>query len=319
MPLHVRTPLVLHPALSTAERRVWLKLENLQPSGSFKTRGIGRLCELAKAEGKTRLVAPSGGNAGIAAAYAGRQLGMPVEVIVPETTGADTRRRIAALGAQVTVHGKVWDEANALALERATGGDAQYIPAFDHPAVWEGHSTLIDELVEQLPDFDALVCSVGGGGLLAGMMIGLERHGRADCKLVAAETEGAASFRAALDAGKPVKIAAITSIAKTLGALQVAAWPVEAAARFPLASVVLSDAASLDGVVRYADDMRQLVEPACGVSLAVAYGNHPALAGACDVVIVVCGGTAVDTAQVEAWRAANAHAAVPSMALQSAG
>jgi L-serine/L-threonine ammonia-lyase len=302
MPLHIRTPVILHPELSTRDRRVWLKLDNLQPVGSFKIRGIGRICELAKADGQRSFISPSGGNAGAAAAYAGRMLNIPTEVIVPTRTSDDTKRRIAALGATVTVHGNVWDESDALARQKAASGAGCYIPPFDHPEIWQGNSTLVDEIVEDVPGVDAIVASVGGGGLLAGVMMGLERHQRMNCRVIAAETEGAASYRAALDAGKPVKLEKMTSIATTLGALQVAEWPVMAAKKFPLTSVVLSDREAVKGVVHFADDCRQLVEPACGVSLAVAYTNHSALQNARDIVIVVCGGIAVTTALVEKWR-----------------
>lgn len=306
MKLHSRTPLVLHRELSTPDQRIWLKLENLQPCGSYKLRGIGALCQHAHLQGKRRLIAPSGGNAGIAAAYAGRELGMEVEVIVPTTTPEPTRARIRALGADVLVFGDAWDQSNELALERAREDDAEYIPAFDHPLIWEGHSTLIDEIVEDLPTVDAIVASVGGGGLLSGILLGLDRYRRNDCRVIAVETEGAASFHAALEAGHPVSIGRITSIAKSLGALQVAQWPVDAIRKVPHASVVLSDAEAISGTIRYADEARQLVEPACGVSLAVAYQRHASLDGARDVVVIVCGGVSISASQIAAWKAEQA-------------
>lgn len=301
--LHIQTPLILHPELSTATRRIWLKLENLQPSGSFKMRGMGLLCSQAKAAGKRRLVCASGGNAGFATAFVARLLGMPADIVVPSTTPESTRQRIAAIGATVTVYGDVWDEANQHALAMSAPDEVEYVPAFDHPVLWEGHSTMIDEIVAVLPQVDAVVASVGGGGLLAGILTGLLRHERTDCRVVACETTGAASFRAALDAGHPVKLDRIDTIAKSLAALQVASWPVDAIRQFPHESVVLPDADALLGVTRFADDHRQLVEPACGVSLAVAYLDHPAIAGAHDVVIVVCGGMSVDARLVAQWSA----------------
>jgi L-serine/L-threonine ammonia-lyase len=299
--LHIETPLILHPGLSTPTRRIWLKLENLQPSGSFKMRGMGLLCSRAKAAGKRRVVCASGGNAGFATAFVAQMLGMQAEIVVPSTTPESTRQRIAALGATVIVHGHVWDEANEHALALSASDEVEYVPAFDHPVLWEGHSTMIDEIVAKLPQVDAVVASVGGGGLLAGILTGLLRHGRTDCRVIACETAGAASFRAALDAGHPVKLDRIDSIAKSLAALQVANWPVDAIKQFPHESVVLSDADAILGVTRFADDHRQLVEPACGVSLAVGYLDHPAIAGAHDVVIVVCGGVSVDARMVADW------------------
>jgi len=303
--LHIRTPLILHPGLSTASRRIWLKLENLQASGSFKMRGMGKLCTYAASQGKKTLVCPSGGNAGFATAMVAASLGLKARIIVPLTTPQATRERISRTGAEVVVHGSVWDESNELALQLAQDPQAQYVPAFDHQMLLEGHSTLIDEVLEDCPQVDAIVTSVGGCGLLAGLLMGLERHGRLDCQVIACETEGAASFAAAVEAGQPVRLAQIKTVASSLGASQVASWPVEHIQNFPHSCVVLSDADAMMGVARYADDLRQLVEPACGVSLAVAYLDHPAIRDARDVVVVVCGGVSINAKTVADWQQAD--------------
>ncbi|WP_285431132.1 pyridoxal-phosphate dependent enzyme [Pseudomonas sp. fls2-241-R2A-110] len=299
--LHIRTPLILHPGLSTPARRIWLKLENLQPSGSFKLRGMGLLCSQAKAQGKRKVVCPSGGNAGFATAMAAAALGLQACIVVPHTTPETTRARISKTGAEVIVHGKVWDEANQRAKELSQESDTQYVPAFDHPVLWEGHSTLIDEVLEDCPQVDAIVTSVGGGGLLSGILTGLIRHNRRDCRIIACETLGAASFAAAMEAGHPVRLPRIDTVATSLGAAQVADWPVQHIREFPYECVVLGDDEAIMGVVRYASDLRQLVEPACGVSLAVAYLDHPAIAQAHDVVIVVCGGVSISAQLVAGW------------------
>ena len=299
--LHIRTPLILHPGLSSPARRIWLKLENLQPSGSFKLRGMGLLCSQAAAQGKTRVVCPSGGNAGFATAVAAVSLGLQACIVVPHTTPESTRARIRETGAEVIVHGKVWDEANQRAMELAQGADTEYVPAFNHPVLWQGHSTMVDEILEDCPQVDALVTSVGGGGLLAGLLTGLIRHRRMDCRIVACETRGAASFAAAMAAGDPVRLPRIDTVATSLGASEVAAWPVRHILDFPHECVVLGDEEAIMGVVRYANDCRQLVEPACGVSLAIAYLDHPAIAQAHDVVIVVCGGVSITPALVAGW------------------
>jgi len=299
--LHIRTPLILHPTLSTASRRIWLKLENLQPCGSFKLRGMGLLCSQAAAQGKRKVVCPSGGNAGLATAVAAVSLGLQACIVVPHTTPEATRARIRRTGAEVIVHGKVWDEANQRARELASAADTEYVPAFDHPVLWEGHSTMVDEILDDCPQVDTVVTSVGGGGLLAGILTGLLRHDRRDCRIVTCETAGAASFAAAVQAGHPVRLSRIDSVATSLGAAQVAAWPVEHIGEFDHECLVLSDDDAIMGVVRYASDLRQLVEPACGVSLAVAYLDHPALAGANDVVVIVCGGVSISAQLVAGW------------------
>ena len=300
--LPTRTPLILHPGLSTAKRRIWLKLENLQPSGSYKLRGMSALCAYAASLGKFRLFCPSGGNAGLATAIAARNLGLQACIVVPTTTPEATRARIRRAGGEVVVHGDLWEESNQRALSLASDSDAFYVPAFDHPMLWEGHSSLVDEILEDCPNVDSIVSSVGGGGLLAGILTGLERHKRYDCKIITCETAGAASFQAAMAAGKPVRLPRIDTVAKSLAASQVAAWPVEHIRAFAHECVVLSDADAMMGVARYADDLRQLVEPACGVSLAVAYLDHPAIAEAHDVVIIVCGGVSITAELVAQWQ-----------------
>ena len=108
MPLHIDTPLVESRALSASSgRAVWLKLDALQPSGSFKLRGVGFACETHHARGARRFVSSSGGNAGLAVAYAGRQLGVPVTVVVPETTTERARELLRLEGAEVVVVGRV--------------------------------------------------------------------------------------------------------------------------------------------------------------------------------------------------------------------
>ncbi|MGH7298498.1 MAG: pyridoxal-phosphate dependent enzyme, partial [Polyangiaceae bacterium] len=117
MPLHVVTPLLdSAPLARAAGARVWLKVESLQPSGSFKIRGIGRACEEAKRAGAKRLVSSSGGNAGLAVAYAGRMLGLPAAIYVPRTTSARMTDKMRDEGATVEVHGDAWDDAHAVAL-----------------------------------------------------------------------------------------------------------------------------------------------------------------------------------------------------------
>src|ERR1035437_9762516 len=115
--LHIETPYIESRVLSLQSgRSVWLKMEALQPPGSFKIRGVGLKCQEAVRQGATRFISSSGGNAGIAVAYAGRQLSIPVTVVVPETTTDRAKTLIKQENADVVVHGASWQEANALAM-----------------------------------------------------------------------------------------------------------------------------------------------------------------------------------------------------------
>lgn len=305
--LHAQTPLVEHAALSVLlGKQVYLKLENLQSSGSFKLRGIGQLCQNAHAAGASRLVCPSGGNAGFAAAVAGRALGMATLIVVPTTSPESVRERIRSYGAEVIVAGGVWDEANQEALRLCAEPGSVYVPPFDHPDIWDGNATMIDEVAAQAggqEKFDVVVCAVGGGGLLSGIVQGLHRNGMAHVPVIAAETAGAASFAAAIEAGAPVSLPAITSIAGSLGAKRVADQAFDWTRRHDIRSAIVSDADAVDACLCFADDMRMLVEPACGAALAVAYGQLAQLTPFKRPLLVVCGGIGVDLDKLAGWKA----------------
>lgn len=301
-PLHIATPLLEAPYLSRPDRQVWLKMEALQPTGSFKNRGVGHACSVHAARGARRLISSSGGNAGIAAAYAGRQLGVAVTVVVPETSSARAIALIRREGAQVVVHGASFQEANEYAQSLLTA-DAAFIHPFDDPLLWHGHASMIDEIAASAVKPDAVVLSVGGGGLLCGVVEGLRRHGWHDVPVIAVETAGAASYAAALAAGEPVSLPGIASIATSLGARKVAQAAFDLAASHPVRSVVVSDAAAVAACQRFIDDQRVVVEPACGAALAVAY-DGAALDGFGSVLVIVCGGVTATTAHLAQWAAA---------------
>lgn len=305
--LHTATPLIAHQPLSAAlGRQVTLKMENLQPSGSFKLRGIGVMCQRAVANGAAHLVCPSGGNAGFAAAVSGAALGVRTTILVPHTTHESVRQRIRDIGAEVIVHGSVWDETNEEAVRLCKQPGTLYVPPFDHPDIWDGNATMIDEAAAQSrasqTDFDVVICSVGGGGLFCGVVQGLRRNGLEQVPVIAVETEGAASLHAALQAGELVTLPAITSIATTLGAKRVAQTAFDLARRHEVISITVTDAQAVDACLRFADDMRILVEPACGAALAVAYRNLPVLSRFRRPLIIVCGGIGVDLGKLAAWK-----------------
>ena len=301
MALHIATPLIESASLSQAAgRSVLLKLEALQPCGSFKLRGVGLACEHYARLGAKRLVSSSGGNAGLAVAYAGRQLGLPVAVVVPATTSERAKELLRQEGAEVTVHGASWFDANTLAQDMLTGTDA-FIHPFDNPLLWTGHASMIDEVAATGHKPDAVVLSVGGGGLLAGVMEGLARNGWADVPVIAVETHGAASLHAAMQARERVTLDAITSIATSLGARQVCEQAFALSQTGLVHSVLVSDQDAVAACSRFLDDHRLLVEPACGAALAAVYGNVPALAAFNKVLVIVCGGATATADNLQQW------------------
>lgn len=246
-------------------------------------------------------------------------LGQDATVIVPETTGELMRNKIIAAGGNVVVHGKSLPDADEY-VRAMVNQDSKlvYVPPFDHEDIWEGsfgpldifdqedktkirdlgNSTLIDELYLQLNGSppDAIVCSVGGGGLLNGIMLGLERYGWSDIvTVVGMETRGADSLAESIRAGHIVTLPGITSIARSLGVTRVSDKTWELSQQHNVKSIVLSDAEAAMACVRLAAEEKIIVEPACGVSVAACYHDIlsqtvPNFNRNSSVVIIVCGG-----------------------------
>ncbi|KAG0288826.1 hypothetical protein BGZ96_007448 [Linnemannia gamsii] len=313
-PLHNPTPLLHSTPLSRrTQTNVWMKLENLQPSGSFKIRGVGNMCQQAvqKHGAQTHLVCSSGGNAGLAVAYSGRQLEVKVTIVVPLSCSEFMKSKIQAEGASVEVGGEAWDEADLVARTMvANDPHGVYIPPFDDPAIWDGNSTMVDELKEQLGGVtpDAIICSVGGGGLMNGVILGCQRAGWDKVPLLAVETHGANSFQQSVLAGELVTLPRITSIATTLGAKRVSAKSLELSMVHPVAPFGVSDAMASSACWQFLDDHRFLVEPACGASLCIAYtpallaNIFPQVNQDSNVVIIICGGSNISFEQLVQYK-----------------
>lgn len=299
--LHIETPYIESRALTIhSGRSIWLKMEALQPPGSFKIRGVGLKCQEAVKNGATRFISSSGGNAGIAVAYAGRKLSIPVIVVVPETTSDRAKALVRQEGAEVLVHGASWQDANTFALSMVGSGDA-FIHPFDDELLWQGHASMVDEMAGSGGAPDAIVLSVGGGGLLCGVVEGLKRNNWGTVPVVAVETIGADSFAQAVKAGNPVELPAIQSIASSLGARKIAKQAFEWTKHHSIRSVVVSDRQAVKACESFILDHRVVVEPACGAALAAIYENVEEIRGFKNVAVIVCGGVTATIEQLKKW------------------
>lgn len=318
----VKTPLRESYALSQAAGcRIFLKLENLQPSGSFKSRGIGhyilrQIVELPPSAQVPHVFCSSGGNAGLAAVHASCSFGVPCTVVVPLSTKPMMVAKLRAAGAsEVIQYGATWTDADQYLRKEVmvkAGSAAIYAPPFDHPDIWTGHSSIMHEIAAQMPDQatpDVIICSVGGGGLFNGVMQALDDLHIGDVPTVlAVETEGAASLNAAVREGQLVTLPGITSQATSLGAVRVTQQTLDYALRPNVKTISLSDAEAAMGCWRLADDERVMVEMACGVNVALCYDGklERALGRKVrpddKVVIVLCGGSNVTVEMLSNWR-----------------
>uniref|UniRef100_A0A3Q3VQ53 L-serine ammonia-lyase n=1 Tax=Mola mola TaxID=94237 RepID=A0A3Q3VQ53_MOLML len=308
---HVNTPLLESVCMSKrVGTPVYLKMENSQPSGSFKIRGIGHLCQQLTGESKG-VVCSSGGNAGMAAAFVARKLGVPATIVVPSSSPELVVQRLQDLGATVKIIGKVWDDADAEAQRLAETEDLTYIPPFDHPLLWQGHASVIAEVAAALGPAvkpGAVLVSVGGGGLLCGVIQGLKDVGWMDVPIIAMETQGADCFNAAVKAGRVVTLDDITSEAKCLGAKTVCqkAFEYSQCSELTIISELVTDQQALHAVETFLDEERVLVEMACGAALAAIYtglirrlqgeGRLPTVLR--PLVVIVCGGSSVNVKQL---------------------
>ena len=300
--LHKNTPLVISKTYS--ERlvaKVWLKMDARQPSGSFKLRGIGYVCQTYKKEGAKGLICASGGNAGLAVAYAGRQLNLPVTIIVPKTTSQLAIDAIKKEKAIVCVKGESYQEAHEYAL-KLTSATQRYVHSYDDPLLWHGHATLVDEIRASNIVPDLMVLSVGGGGLLCGVLEGLARNGWDTIPILAVETHGAHSLASALEAKEHLTLKNITSIATSLGAKKVAQQAFEQSQKHKVIPHVVSDREAVEACLQFAKDHQIIVEPACGAALAALAKVHPSTHQKRQIVVIVCGGVGTDLNQLQYWQ-----------------
>src|SRR3984893_10739839 len=179
--------------------QIFCKLDNFQRTGSFKERGArNALAQLSVDQKERGVIAASAGNHAQALAYQGKLLGIPATVVMPHYTPLIKVSNCQMLGANVILHGKDFAEAKAEADKIAAENGLAYIDGYDDPAIIAGQGTMGLEIVEQIPDLEAVVIPVGGAGLLAGVSLAIKTL-RPNTKIVAVEAENVASFLAALE------------------------------------------------------------------------------------------------------------------------
>lgn len=256
-------------------RPVVLKLEMLQVTGSFKFRGA--LNSLLSGQKPEHVVTASGGNHGMAVAAAAAVLGVPATVYAPESIPDGKARRITSYGATLVRAGSTYAEAAKLAQEQP----GTYLPAYDHPEVIAGQGTVAAEVVTDAPDVDMFVVAVGGGGLLAGTILGAD--GR---PVVAVEPQNCRSMHDALAAGTPVDSAVDSVASDALGATRVGAYPFRIVQAAEPMSVLVSDAQILAARDRLWEEFRLAVEPAAAAPFAAWLAGFVPAELPC---LVVCG------------------------------
>jgi threonine dehydratase len=268
---------------------VWFKCEFMQHTGTFKARGAVNRILASKERGELRtdvgIVVASGGNAGLANAYAAKQLGVPATVFVPEAAPAVKVAKLRAIGATVVQGGAEYAAAYQAAVAHAEDTGAIYCHAYDQPEIAAGAGTVGSELLEQLPDVDTVLVAAGGGGLMAGVAAAVE----GSAKVVAVEPEGAPTLHAALAAGEPVDVAVSGVAADSLGARRVGDIGFFVAVRCGVVSVLVTDADIIKARSALWNDYRIVVEHGAAAAYAALLSGAYVPAEDERVAVILCG------------------------------
>ncbi|MFE5556375.1 serine/threonine dehydratase [Streptomyces sp. NPDC056544] len=277
-------PVTVAPA---AEAGVWYALEYLQHTGSFKARGARNFLAAHHEAGAlpaAGVTIASGGNAGLACAWASRALAVPATVFLPARAPRVKVERLRGYGADVRLVGDRYADALAACEEFAAESGALSSHAYDHPLIAAGAGTLLEEIRAALPGLDTVVVAVGGGGLFAGVATAAREHG---VRVVAVEPENCRALNAALAAGRVVDVAVESVAADSLGATRVSADALAAAQEENVTSVLVSDTEITAARRALWEEHRIVVEAGAATALAALRGAAQPLGDR--VAVILCG------------------------------
>ena len=267
---------------------VLLKCENLQRAGSFKIRGAyTRMSRLTAEERAAGVVAASAGNHAQGVALGARLLGIKATVYMPIGAPIPKENATRAYGAEVRMVGHTVDEALVAAVDHAARTGAVLIHPFDHPDVVAGQGTVGLEIVEQVPDVRTIVCSLGGGGLLAGISVAV-RGLRPDVRLVGVQAEGAAAYPGSLAIGRPTHVGAMATMADGIAVGMPGAVPFELIRRYVDDVLTVSEDRLSESLLLSLERAKLVIEPA-GAAAIAAVLDRPELYEP-PVVVVLSGG-----------------------------
>lgn len=277
------------------DARVSLKLECLQVTGSFKARGaMNRLLGAHGGLPAAGIVTASGGNHGLAVARTAYAAGVPARIFVPDGVSPEKVRKMRGWNAQVDIVGTVWDASNEAALAYARETGAVYFHPFADPLVVAGQGTLGLEILDDLPDMDAILIAIGGGGLIAGVATAI-RARRPGVRIIGIEPVGSPTLKSCLDAGKVVTLPQVTTRVPTMACARTDERIFETVRDKVDDIVLVSDEAMLEASRRLWFECGIAADLSGAASLAALRGGIPALDGARHVCALVCGAGAEGT------------------------
>jgi threonine dehydratase len=296
-PVLVRTPLFSSRSLSDRIGAVaYLKAESFQRTGSFKPRGaVYAISRLSKQQRERGIVTMSAGNAAQAIAFAARTAGVPVTVAMPQTAPQSKVDATRGYGAEI-VFAPDMTRLIALVGELKDRSGAHFLHPYDDAAMIAGHGTCALEVLDDLPEADLFVVGVGGGGLIAGIAVAVAAR-RPGARVIGVEPVGAPGMRRALDAGEPVRLERITTIADGLAAPIAGSIPFEIVRRLVADVVVVDDDVIAEGMRFLAARAKLVAEPAGAAATGALLAGKIAVRPGERIVSIVSGGN-VDLARL---------------------
>ncbi len=266
-----------------------LKLESLQVTGSFKVRGANNaILQLDDDTRRRGVVTASGGNHGIAVAYAAHASKCDAVIYLPENAPSDKAERSRAWGAEVVVAGAGWDEAQAQALEHAKRHGLSYIHPFADRAVIAGQGTIAREMLKQSPEIDVIVAGIGGGGLISGIALAAKAI-KPEIRVIGVEPVGAPTLKSSIAAGALVTLDAIDTRANTLAPRRSETINLEIIRKYVDEIVLVSDEQMRRATQWLWFEMGQAVELAGGSAVAAIQAGKVQAPEDKTVAAVVCG------------------------------
>jgi threonine dehydratase len=296
-----RTPLVPSAALSAhLGARVYLKVECLQKTGSFKPRGaFNKMLSLTAEQRQCGVVAVSGGNHAQGVAYAARALGIRATIAMPSSTPANYLEATRGYGADIILTTDIRTAFDEVFRLRDLG--RVLVHPFDDPLVAAGQGTIGLEILEDLPGVDRIYVSIGGGGLIGGVALAL-RSIKPEVRVIGVETHGADAMAQSLAAKRLVELPAITSIARTLGAPKVCDFTLGLVRDLVQEVRVVPDDATARALFLILERTKYLVEPAAACCLAAAQEQRDAFRPDENIVLLLCGGNVGAADLADYWR-----------------
>jgi threonine dehydratase len=269
--------------------QIFCKLDHLQMTGSFKERGArNKLVQLSPEQRKAGVIAASAGNHALALAYHGGLLKIPVTVVMPKFAPLVKVTNCKSFHANVISHGESFDEARKFAMGMGEEKGMTYVPGFDDDAIIAGTGTIGLEILEDVPDVDAVVTPVGGGGLIAGIGAAVKAK-KPNVKIIGVEPYNAPTLERSLKAGKVVHVATSPTLADGLAVAETGKRCFEIAQRVVDQMILVDESEIARAVLKLLEHEKMVLEGAGAVPLAALMGRTSELDGK-KVVLVLCGG-----------------------------